>query len=91
MRSHFENVLLGHVNRSYLKNRILVQGQGGPEFQPAGILKYVEDLKRGPNAEIGPIDIFEIASCYSLPNDTCQILTPVITADTKPINITGNT
>jgi hypothetical protein len=48
--------------RSHLKNRILVQGQGGAEFQPAGILKYVEDLKRGPNAEIGPKDIFEIAS-----------------------------
>jgi hypothetical protein len=25
-------------------------------------IKYIEDLKRGPNAEIGPIDIFEIAS-----------------------------
>jgi len=48
--------------RSHLKNRILVQGQGGGEFQPAGILKYVEDLKRKPNADIGPKDIFEIAS-----------------------------
>jgi hypothetical protein len=27
----------------------LAQGQGGTEFQPAGILKYVEELKRGPN------------------------------------------
>ena len=36
-------------------------------FQPAGALKevplgcilaYVEDMNRGPNAEIGPIDIF---------------------------------
>jgi hypothetical protein len=26
------------------------------------ILKYVEDLKRGPNAEVGPKDYFEIAS-----------------------------
>jgi hypothetical protein len=26
------------------------------------ILKYVEDLKRGANAEIGPKDYFEIAS-----------------------------
>jgi hypothetical protein len=34
---------------------------------PAGnalgcILKYVEDLKRGSNAEVGPKDYFEIAS-----------------------------
>ena len=43
----------------------MVQDQGGPEFQPAGILKYVEDLQRGPNAEVGPIDIFEIASIIS--------------------------
>ena len=48
--------------RSHLKKKILVQGQGGTKFQPAGILKYVEDLKRGPNAEIGPKDFFEIAS-----------------------------
>jgi hypothetical protein len=26
------------------------------------ILKYVEDLKRGSNAEVGPKDYFEIAS-----------------------------
>ena len=48
--------------RSYLKNRILVQGRGGAEFQPTGILEYFEDLKRGINKEIGPKDIFEIAS-----------------------------
>jgi hypothetical protein len=48
--------------RSYLKNRILVQGQGGAEFHPADILKYFEELKREPNAGIGPKDIFEIAS-----------------------------
>jgi hypothetical protein len=48
--------------RSHLKKRILVQDQGGAEFQPAGILKYVEDLKRGPNAEVGTKDFFEIAS-----------------------------
>jgi hypothetical protein len=40
----------------------LAQGQGGTEFQPAGILKYVEDLKPGPNTEIGQKDFFEIAS-----------------------------
>ena len=48
--------------RSHLKKRILAQGQGGTEFQPAGILKYVEDLKRGLNTEIGQKDFFEIAS-----------------------------
>jgi len=51
-----------HLTRSHLKKRILAQGQGGTEFQPAGILKYVEDLKREPNTEIGQKDFFEIAS-----------------------------
>ena len=54
--------MLTYLNRSHLKNRILAQGQGGTEFQPAGILKYVEDLKRGPNTEIGGKDFFQIAS-----------------------------
>ena len=40
----------------------MVQGQGGTEFRPAGILKYFEELKREPNTEIGPKDFFEIAS-----------------------------
>ena len=31
----------------HLKNRILAQDQGGTEFQPADILKYFEELKRG--------------------------------------------
>jgi hypothetical protein len=51
--------------RTHLKNRILVQDRGGAEFQTAGILEYVEDLKRGTNpAEKGgrPKDIFEIGS-----------------------------
>jgi hypothetical protein len=54
--------LMTSNTRSYRKKRILVQGQGGPEVQPAGILKYSEELKRGPNTEIGPKDFFEIAS-----------------------------
>jgi len=54
------------IIRSHLKNRILVQGRGGAEVQPAGILKYSEELKRGPNTEIGPIDFFEIASRFFL-------------------------
>jgi len=51
--------------RSRLKNRILVQGQGGAEVQTAGILKYSEDLKRGPHTEIGPKGFFEMASIWS--------------------------
>ena len=50
--------------RSQLKNRILVQDRGGAEFQTGGILLYVEDLKRGTNKDIGPKDIFEMASIY---------------------------
>ena len=48
--------------RSHLKIRILVQVQGGIEFQPADILKYFEELKLGPNTEIGTKDFFEMAS-----------------------------
>jgi hypothetical protein len=54
--------LLEIVIRSYLKKRILVQGQGGREVQPGGILQYFEDLNRASNAEIGPKDFFEMAS-----------------------------
>jgi len=46
--------------RTCLKNRILVPDRGGAEFQTAGILLYVEDLKRGTNKDMGPKDIFEI-------------------------------
>ena len=31
-------------------------------FQSAGILLYFEELKREPNAEIGPKDIFDMVS-----------------------------
>jgi len=31
------------ITRGYLKNRILVQDQGGLEFPTGGILKYLED------------------------------------------------
>jgi len=57
-----KTVFVQALTRSHLKNRILAQGQGRTEFQPTGILKYVEDLKRGPNTEIGEKDFFEIAS-----------------------------
>jgi hypothetical protein len=48
--------------RSYLKIRILGRDQDEAEDQPAGILKYVEDLIRGLNADIGRKDFFEMAS-----------------------------
>ena len=41
------------ASTTYLKKQTLVQYQGETEFQPAGILRYVEDLKRGLNAVIG--------------------------------------
>jgi hypothetical protein len=34
----------------------------GAEDQPAGVLKHVEDLRRGLNEAIGRKDFFEIAS-----------------------------
>ena len=52
------------LNRTRLKNRILVQDRGGVEFQTGGILLYVEDLKLGTNKEVGPKDLFEMGSNY---------------------------
>ena len=49
-------------SRSYLKIRIFVRDQGEFENQPAGILKYVKDLRRGFNADIGRKNFFEMAS-----------------------------
>jgi hypothetical protein len=43
---------------------MLVQGQEGAKIQPAGILEYVEGLKRGTNEAIGLTGNFEIASVY---------------------------
>ena len=42
--------------------RILAGQERGTEFQPADILKYFEELKLGPNTEIGTKDFFEMAS-----------------------------
>ena len=55
-------MLSGWESRSHLKNWILSQDQGWTEFQPADIQKYFEELKRGPNTEIGTKDFFEMAS-----------------------------
>jgi hypothetical protein len=62
--SNLEKNKKAWITRSHLKNRIFAQGQGRTEFQPAGILKYVEDLKRGPNTDIGQKDFFEMASRF---------------------------
>jgi hypothetical protein len=62
LQGSFIEYAILQFTRSHLKIRILIQSQGGSEFQPAGILKYVEDMKRGTNVEIGPKDYFEIAS-----------------------------
>jgi len=48
--------------RSHFKNWIFARDQGEAEDQPAGIHKYVEDLRRGRNADIGRKDFFAIAS-----------------------------
>jgi hypothetical protein len=57
---HFANYV-GHNTRTHLKNRILVQDRGGAAFKTAGNLLAVEDWKRGPNKDMGPKDIFEVA------------------------------
>ena len=44
--------------RSCLIKQILVQDVGGPGFQTADICRYVEDLKPGPNTQLGPKDFF---------------------------------
>ena len=54
--------------RSHLKNRILVQVQGGTDFQPADILKYFEELEFAPNTEIGTIGLFGMVSKCSFSN-----------------------
>ena len=48
--------------RTHLKNEILIPDRGGAEFQTAGNLWVVEDLKPGTNKDMGPKDIFEMGS-----------------------------
>jgi len=50
----FDRSLYFYVKtRNHLKIRIFVRDQGGTEDQPATILKYVEDLRQGLNADTG--------------------------------------
>lgn len=51
--------------RSHQKKRILVQDVSGSGFQTAGILAYIEDLKRRSNPQIWPKDFSEMASSLS--------------------------
>jgi hypothetical protein len=55
--------------RSHLKIRIFGRDQGEAEDQPAGILKYVEDLIQGLNVDIGRKNFFEMASKKTFPWD----------------------
>jgi hypothetical protein len=48
--------------RSHLKNKILVQDQGGAEVQPAGILQVFRGVETRTQQEIGPKNFFEMAS-----------------------------
>jgi hypothetical protein len=54
---------------SLLKIRIFVRDRGEAKNQPAGILKYVEDLRRGLTADIGRKDFFEMA--YNIIGKSC--------------------
>ncbi len=54
------------IDRSYFKKRIFVRDHGEAESQPAGIRRYVEDLRRGLNADIGRKDFFEMVSSSHL-------------------------
>jgi hypothetical protein len=65
-------------SRNHLKKRAWAQDQGGIKFprvaglpigsnpgcgsQPADILVYFEELKRGPNADVGFKNFFEMVS-----------------------------
>jgi hypothetical protein len=57
-----EGFRLTMTNRTHLKIRVFVRDQGEAEDQSAGILQYVEDLKRSFNADIGRKYFFEKGS-----------------------------
>jgi len=48
----------------HLKIRVFVRDQGEAESQSAGILKYVEELRRGFNADIGRKNFLEMPYRY---------------------------
>ena len=66
------------LRRRYLKNRILVQCRGRAEFQTGGPPQADRNLKRGSNKDIGPKDIYEIASKTALYVILIILLIPVL-------------
>lgn len=47
---------------SYLKNRTRGRGQGKVTFDTAGLMTFIENLTRGPDAWIGLTDQLEIST-----------------------------
>ena len=64
--------------RSCRKNRILGQGCDGVAFQNGGPPQADRDLKRGTNKDIGPKDVFVIASKTALYAFLIIVLIPVL-------------
>jgi acyl-CoA synthetase (AMP-forming)/AMP-acid ligase II len=65
------------------RNKIPAQDQGGAEFQPAGILGYVEELEGGSNADI------ELEAVSATPSDlSCIIYTSGSTGTPKGVMLT---
>ena len=65
------------------RNKIPAQDQGGAEFQPVGILEYVEDLEGGSNADI------ELEAVSAKPSDlSCIIYTSGSTGRPKGVMLT---
>jgi hypothetical protein len=62
---------------SHLKIRIFGRDQDEAEDQPTGILKYVEDLIRWLNADIGRKDFFGMASSHLQDMTTFHASNPV--------------
>jgi hypothetical protein len=70
IRSHLKIKILVQdppLKTSGIKKRGRVLTRPGKIPGQAAIRKYVEDLKRGANAEVGPKDYFEIASNNKVP------------------------
>ena len=62
--------------RKLFQKWILVQVQGGAALQPADILSYFEELRRGTNTEIGTKHFAETAS-YSGKISLGLVVSPV--------------
>jgi hypothetical protein len=56
-----ETLKLGDME-TVSKSSIRFKVKTAVRFKPEEYIRYFEDLNRAPNAEIGPKDLFEIAS-----------------------------